>query len=100
RPPPPPSLFPSTTLFRSLQHSASPPMKAGGSASIWWGSLRMRCSHTIRIFGWKQARHRAPHPSIDIWDGEMKRMSGGVISAWRKESEEQTSELQSRENLV
>src|SRR5207253_3548596 len=87
RPPPPvPTLFPYTTLFRSRRH---PPTWV--SRGYWrismrhpWSSVRCRCS---RLSLWSAAR------STTFFTN-----SFGM--KWRARSEEHTSELQSRGHLV
>src|SRR5436309_7392008 len=83
RPPPRSTLFPYTTLFRSLQTGHPPPQTIS------------RC----RITGKTTAARRASElvPSA----GVLPRLEmAGHLGARRRRSEEHTSELQSRENLV
>src|SRR5690606_41715993 len=81
RPPPSSTLFPYTTLFRSSR-SASPLISTstrGCAASV--------ASST-------------PHSRRKRWFQRWRRPSGAKTAIASKRSEEHTSELQSRENLV
>src|SRR5436309_11317455 len=77
RPPPRSTLFPYTTLFRSLARRAQRPPVAGGAVR-------------------RGARPRRPPLAMDV-----TRVVFGLPAYNKAErSEEHTSELQSRENLV
>src|SRR5690606_42085611 len=93
RPPPRSPLFPYTTLFRSLgprgTHRTAPPhssfsSSAGGRAKRWCAGMRISMP---RI--WPNGRTTPERNSPFVCNAKL----GG-------RSEEHTSELQSRENLV
>src|SRR5690606_41288939 len=77
RPPPRPPLFPYTTLFRSPRSGGGPAARAPRP-----GNHRCRRRRVIPAPGKQTARH------------------GRAVFFGRSRSEEHTSELQSRENLV
>src|SRR2546430_6791167 len=80
RRPPRSTLFPYTTLFRSLQGAAPSPLLPGHSLDSQSDSLRAKCFAKV--------------PAI-FFHGVRR-----CISSSQKRSEEHTSELQSQSNLV
>src|SRR5690606_40792940 len=94
RRPPRYSLFPYTTLFRSHRRSAAPPGRPRAGARGDPLALRPdrgdggRCGDRCR-----------PWPSSALRGAELVNPIDRVIG-WVSRSEEHTSELQSRENLV
>src|SRR5690606_41409085 len=90
--PPPPPLFPYTTLFRSQARLPPPPMRRERAPS---GEVDDRPRQQDP--GHAADRHRPEHRLRERRDLAPRRR-GDRIAAER--SEEHTSELQSRENLV
>src|SRR5690606_40672615 len=92
RPPPPrPTLFPYTTLFRSPLTAVHAPVPVGrrrslGSAAPVSPPVRAAVRHR-RVLGAAPARTSRAHRAVGV-------------ARRRRRSEEHTSELQSRENLV
>src|SRR3712207_7854687 len=85
RRPPRSTLFPYTTLFRSMQINS----RSSRSAS--------RLPSTVRIDGDRRSVGRA---SVRVRAGEQEEASGPASSVTGGRSEEHTSELQSRQYLV
>src|SRR5690606_42056883 len=80
--PPRSTLFPYTTLFRS-------PGRAPGEPVL--EQLLQRAGHQ---------RARPAAPAVRAGRADARHVSGGAARGWSGRSEEHTSELQSRENLV
>src|SRR2546430_13064933 len=78
RRPPRSTLFPYTTLFRSLK--SRPNLALNTTGAFWRATTRKPhfCNKDVIVLGWKEHK----------WSGNLKR------------SEEHTSELQSQSNLV
>src|SRR5690606_39819297 len=92
RPPPPPTLFPYTTLFRSRQASLAP----STSQFRTWTATLLRSRTGRPFFGPSKTCRMAP---------ESLALGTAMATTWHSSSrpnrsEEHTSELQSRENLV
>src|SRR5690606_39732019 len=84
------TFFPYTTLFRSR----------GGSRGAGWERARVGGARAHRPGACRRVRHRTRHGG-----GHLRRCAGGGHRPSRRvrsrqRSEEHTSELQSRENLV
>src|SRR5690606_41838983 len=96
RRPPSATLFPYTTLFRSIQRRVDRRGKQGldlveEKASIAVGARDQRRARLVRD------RERPPDLGLGAVDQCRKR---SLIESGQHRSEEHTSELQSRENLV
>src|SRR5690606_40712849 len=94
--PPRSTLFPYTTLFRSSEYSTwlapspAPPSSRLQNCESYAGEGALRIQTSAG--GWSQTRVQLPEP---VNEGELH------ARFWAKvRSEEHTSELQSRENLV
>src|SRR5690606_41886097 len=91
RPPPPPTLFPYTTLFRS---ASTPPS--------WPSASRTALTYRCQPSRWLRSTYGSP-PTPDTissrWPGAAATVTRRSMANGRR-SEEHTSELQSRENLV
>src|SRR5207302_8708158 len=98
--PPTSALFPYTTLFRSL-----PPRPTGGGSAVRASMARHR-PRTGTTSSGPVTRSRTPAISNDVRTPRpevaehMPFMSGQIVVLPGSRSEEHTSELQSRENLV
>src|SRR5204862_7831613 len=95
-PPPPPSLFPYTTLFRSVAGGRFPPVADLLRDRV--EGLDFNERYAVR---WLLFRFLIEGPHADAFHlflDDLRRLGGG--GDFRERSEEHTSELQSRRDLV
>src|SRR5690606_40747709 len=93
-----PTLLPYTTLFRSEGEKGCRKKNAQGA-----GQDHPHCGRPVSVAAHQS--HRSAEslvPARDLLRGKRQsaRQAGGVPAWWSRRSEEHTSELQSRENLV
>src|SRR5690606_41843834 len=90
------SLFPYTTLFRSVDSGVVLTAKRERAVRV--------VQHLEPLFGWRPAElpQDLPGRTVDLVDGIQvpERQDHRVADRFGRRSEEHTSELQSRENLV
>src|SRR5207302_6973719 len=89
------ALFPYTTLFRSLRHGRSSSRRSGLHGSLWSSRTFFRTSPPAL-----SASELRPVASRQCPFVFPRRESGPATRTAAGRSEEHTSELQSRENLV
>src|SRR2546430_3273749 len=101
RPPPRSTLFPYTTLFRSLHLAARIATERQPSRGHGWllgrtkaARLQVKSKRACKGYDVRSAR-----TAIDVTRGERRGLDGGVRKTPAR-SEEHTSELQSQSNLV
>src|SRR5690606_42125375 len=96
-PPPRSTLFPYTTLFRSLAHHAHPVIL--DARRLQHDDAPLRLQILADALGDFERCRRAGQPAFAIDDAGLAIVQSRQLFEQRR-SEEHTSELQSRENLV
>src|SRR5690606_42151057 len=92
-PPPPPTLFPYTTLFRSIWYKPEP-VKTSNKNGVSYKWLYVKTEHGVE--GWMAL----VQPGATPQKPDAQFVPKVVTPPVEERSEEHTSELQSRENLV
>src|SRR5690606_40511517 len=99
-PPPSPTLFPYTTLFRSAGSSVGPWTAATYAAAATGLLILVFCELLPRSVAVPHAASVAPVVIRPVYLLSIVVYPVGFAFTWLTRSEEHTSELQSRENLV